>query len=74
MCVKAWLGGLWTLLIALSWWLYRRHERYCEPFMYSKFAMAEYMVVLVNLCFHATMRAELCYLQPNYLELPGKIV
>jgi hypothetical protein len=36
-------------------YLYWRHNAFCEPYVYSAFALAEYVVIVANVCFHATL-------------------
>ena len=37
---------------ALALYFYWRHNEYCEPFVYSFFAMSEYSIVLCNMIYH----------------------
>ncbi|VDK82386.1 unnamed protein product, partial [Litomosoides sigmodontis] len=47
----------WSLLfLAICAILYYRHNSRCEPYVFSAFALFEYLVVLTNICFHATFR------------------
>ena len=41
--------GIFLFAIYLYW----RHNKFCEPGIYSIFALCEYFVVLMNICFHA---------------------
>ena len=36
----------------LALYFYWRHNEYCEPFVYSFFAMSEYSIVLCNMLYH----------------------
>lgn len=37
---------------ALMFYLYYRHNRYCEPYMYSMFCLSEYLVIVLNMIYH----------------------
>jgi len=43
------------LCIVLATYFYRRHNELCEPYVYSMFAMCEYMVVMCNMVWHASI-------------------
>ncbi|XP_060594186.1 post-GPI attachment to proteins factor 2-like [Ruditapes philippinarum] len=53
-----WLRVKWFLFIfnlaifLLSVYLYFRHNEYCEPYIYSWFALGEYLTILSNIAFH----------------------
>jgi hypothetical protein len=45
--------GLYFLSFMLSLYFYIRHNRYCEPYVYSFFSLFEYVTILVNIYYHS---------------------
>ncbi|KAJ1357104.1 Post-GPI attachment to proteins factor 2 [Parelaphostrongylus tenuis] len=45
--------SVFSLLLAM--YLYWRHNAYCEPGVYTMFALAEYCIVISNIAFHSTL-------------------
>lgn len=45
-----------ALLLIICMLLYHRHNSRCEPYVFSFFALSEYLVVVSNISFHATFR------------------
>lgn len=43
-----------VISILLACYFFYRHNKYCEPLVYSMFALSEYGVVLSNMGFHST--------------------
>lgn len=40
------------IAIAAALYLYDRHNRYCEPGIYSAFSFLEYIVIIANIVYH----------------------
>ncbi|GMR41810.1 hypothetical protein PMAYCL1PPCAC_12005 [Pristionchus mayeri] len=52
---KCLAAGISFLSMLLAGYLYYRHNTYCEPGVYTLFALAEYMIILSNIAFHSTL-------------------
>nr|CAD2134823.1 unnamed protein product [Meloidogyne enterolobii] len=72
------IGQIISLFFAL--YFFYRHNRYCEPGMYTLFALAEYSLILFNGLFHTTIYYEFqsrvlslvtAALKANYYLLPS---
>ncbi|KAL6726460.1 hypothetical protein Aduo_008427 [Ancylostoma duodenale] len=46
-------GSIISMVLAM--YLYWRHNAYCEPGVYTLFALAEYCIVISNIAFHSTL-------------------
>ena len=53
-------GGTERNIVTISWlsvilafYFYHRHNKYCEPYIYTGFAMCEYLVVGSNMVWHS---------------------
>lgn len=42
----------------ISMYFYYRHNRFCEPYIYSMYSLFEYCVVLTNIVYHSIIRDE----------------
>lgn len=51
--ILACAGSIISMVLAM--YLYWRHNTYCEPGVYTMFALAEYCIVLSNIAFHSTL-------------------
>ena len=47
-----------VLSLGISFYFFYRHNRFCEPYIYSIFCLFEYCVILTNIAFHSTIREE----------------
>ncbi|XP_063806895.1 post-GPI attachment to proteins factor 2 isoform X3 [Pseudophryne corroboree] len=48
------LFSFYLLAFVVSMMFYIRHNMFCEPGVYTMFALLEYLVVFSNMCFHMT--------------------
>ncbi len=49
---------LHIMSFAASIYFYFRHNDFCEPYMYSIYALCEYFVVLTNIAYHYVVKSE----------------
>jgi hypothetical protein len=54
--LKCFLTHVFSLVI--SFYFFYRHNRFCEPNIYSIFCLFEYCVILTNIAFHSIIRDE----------------
>ncbi|PAV63254.1 hypothetical protein WR25_21548 [Diploscapter pachys] len=64
--------------MAVAGYLYYRHNAYCEPGIYTLFALAEYVIVFANVAFHSTLYFDfydrfLMLTSSGYMPLPMNI-
>lgn len=52
---KVFCCGASTLALLLALYFFYRHNTYCEPGVYTFFALSEYAVVVFNILFHSTL-------------------
>lgn len=50
--VKQRLAAINVFAILVALYLYDRHNRYCEPGVYSMFSFLEYIVIVANVVYH----------------------
>lgn len=50
--VKQKIAAVNFLAIVIALYLYDRHNRYCEPGVYSMFSFLEYIVIVANVVYH----------------------
>lgn len=50
--VKKRIAIINLLAIVVALYLYDRHNRYCEPGVYSMFSFLEYIVIVANIVYH----------------------
>ncbi|CAD6192949.1 unnamed protein product [Caenorhabditis auriculariae] len=53
--LKILMTSISVIGILTASYLYWRHNAYCEPGVYTLFALAEYAIVLANIAFHCTL-------------------
>jgi len=51
------IGAYTSLILAL--YFYYRHNAYCEPGVYTLFALSEYAFVFINVLYHGTIGLDL---------------
>jgi len=50
--VKKRIAAINFIAIVSALYLYDRHNRYCEPGVYSGFSFLEYIVIIANIIYH----------------------
>ena len=53
------LFTVYLLSLLTSLYFYIRHNKYCEPFMFSYFSLCEYITVVANISFHSLIFIDL---------------
>lgn len=51
--VKTLIAWLNLFMVMSASYFFFRHNNYCEPYVYTLFAMSEYIIVLSNIYFHS---------------------
>lgn len=65
--------SLETLFLFMSMYFFYRHNTYCEPFLYTLFALSEYLIIIFNICFHLTAYYDFHGRRISLLSLGGGI-
>ena len=61
------VGNLFSFFVCI--YFFWRHNKYCEPGVYSLFALFEYLVVLTNISFHGTAAVDF---RDTVVDIPVK--
>jgi hypothetical protein len=57
--LKLRIFSFYILYCFCSMYFYYRHNRYCEPFVYSLFSLSEYLLILLNIRYHSQIIIDL---------------